>query len=76
MNKKLTISIDEEVYDGLHRRIGKRRISRFIETLVRPHVVSEDLENGYRALAADEQDAAEALEWIEGTIGDVTDEAR
>lgn len=38
MQKKLTITIDEEVYARLHSVIGRRRISRFIETLVRPHV--------------------------------------
>lgn len=76
MNKKLTISIEEAVYEGLHQRIGRRRISHFIESLVRPHVVAEELEEGYRALAADEQDAAEALAWIEGTLRDVADETR
>jgi hypothetical protein len=76
MKKKLTISVDQRVYEGLHRRIGRRRISRFIETLVRPHVVDEELEAGYRALAEDEQDAQEALEWIEGTVGDIADETR
>ncbi len=74
MNKKLTISVDERVYEGLHQHIGRRRISHFIETLVRPHVVDQDLVAGYRALAEDEQDAKEALEWTEGTIGDIGDE--
>jgi len=36
MQKKLTITIDEQVYEGLHAVIGRRRISRFIEDLVRP----------------------------------------
>ena len=76
MQKKLTISIDSDVYDGLHQRIGRRRISHFIETLVRPHVVAEELDAGYQALAQDERDAADALEWSEGTIGDIADEAR
>jgi predicted CopG family antitoxin len=76
MHKKLTITIDEEVYDGLHRVIGRQRISRFIESMVRPHVLDEDLEEGYKALAADEADAAEALEWIETTVGDVSDDPR
>ena len=31
----------------------------------------QDLEAGYRAMAADEQREAEALEWAEATIGDV-----
>jgi predicted CopG family antitoxin len=75
MQKKLTITIDEHVYEGLHSVIGPRKISRFIENLVRPHVTDEDLEAGYAAQAADERDEAEALEWIEGTSGDVGDES-
>ena len=30
MQKKLTITIDEEVYEGLHKTIGPRKISRYI----------------------------------------------
>jgi predicted CopG family antitoxin len=76
MQKKLTITIDERVYDGLHRVVGRRRISRFIETLVRPHVVAKDLEAAYRQMARDEAREVEALEWAEATLGDVADEAR
>jgi hypothetical protein len=76
MRKKLTITIDQRVYDGLHTVIGRRRISRFIESLVRPHVVGDDLEAAYRQMAADEAREAEALEWAEATIGDVADETR
>ncbi len=50
--------------------------SQFIESLVRPHVIGTDLEEAYRQMAEDEAREAEALEWIEGTIGDVRDEAR
>ena len=74
MQKKLTITIDENVYEGLHSVIGPRKISRFIEDLVRPHVTDNDLEAGYAAQAADEADEAEALEWLEGVAGDVGDE--
>jgi hypothetical protein len=70
MRKKLTITIDEEVYEGLHRVIGPRNISSFLETLARPHVVMTDLDAGYAAMAADEEHEAEALEWIEATVGD------
>ena len=70
MQKKLTITVSEEVYDGLHRVIGPRRISRFIESLVRPHVVETDLEAAYREMAADAKREAEALEWSEAFIGE------
>jgi predicted CopG family antitoxin len=76
MQKKLTITVDEEVYRGLHTVIGRRRISQFIESLVRPHVVAPDLTRAYREMAADEAREAEALEWAEATVGDVRDEAR
>jgi hypothetical protein len=76
MQKKLTITLDAQVYDGLHAVVGRRRISRFIESLVRPHVVGKDLDVAYRQMARDEAREAEALEWAEATLGDVADEAR
>jgi predicted CopG family antitoxin len=76
MQKKLTITLDEEVYEGLHTVIGRRRISQFIESLVRPHVLARDLMRGYEEMAADEARETEALEWSEATVGDVGDEAR
>jgi hypothetical protein len=75
MQKKLTIMIDERVYDGLQKVVGRRNISRFIESLVRPHVLDADLVAGYKALAADEAGEVEALEWSEATLGDIAHEA-
>jgi predicted CopG family antitoxin len=66
MHRKLTITIDDEVYKGLHQRVGRGHISQFIEGLVRPHVLeSAGLEAEYREAANDEVAEAEALEWIE-----------
>ena len=76
MQKKLTITLDEAVYEGLHTVIGRRSISHFIENLVRPHVIGTDLEAGYRAMAADEERESAALEWAEATLGDIADAAR
>ena len=76
MRKKLTITLDEQVYEGLHDVVGRQRISRFIEDLVRPHVLSPDLEAAYKEMAEDEAREMEALEWAEVTVGDVSDEAR
>ncbi len=74
--KKLTISIDADVYDGLRTRIGPRRISRFLNDLARPHVTAQGLESAYADMAAEEVREAEALAWSEGLIGDVADEPR
>ena len=76
MQKKLTITVDEKVYEGLHKRIGPRRISHFIEDLVRPHVLDEELEQAYAQMAQDEDREKEALEGAEATVGDVSDEPR
>jgi len=76
MQKKLTITIDEKVYEGLYAVIGRRRISRFIEDLVRPYVLHRELETAYQQMAQDEEREAEALAWAEATIGDVSDETR
>ena len=66
MPRKLTITVADDVYQGLHEKIGRGGISRYIENLVRPHVVDgADLEAGYRAMAADVEREREALEWIE-----------
>lgn len=66
MHRKLTITLAEEVYQGLHRQVGRGQISSFIEELVRPHVVDHrELEAAYREIAADAEREREALEWIE-----------
>ena len=73
MQCQLTIFIDDEVYRGLHAQVGPDRISEFIEELVRPHLVAEDdLEAGYRTMAADTDREREAKEWADALIGDVT----
>jgi len=74
--KKLTITVDEQVYEGLHSVIGRRNISQFINRLARPHVVRQDLDAAYAEMARDEEREAEATEWCEGLIGDVSDETR
>lgn len=76
MQKKLTITVDEYVYEGLHKVIGRRRISQFIEDLVRPHVIGSDIEAGYAAMAADEARESEAEEWVDALSEDVADETR
>ena len=48
MQKKLTITIDEDVYAALHRVVERRKISGFIEALVRPHVIGEDCDSAHR----------------------------
>jgi len=76
MQKKLTITINEEVYLGLHQVIGPRKISKFVEELVRPHVIKHKLESAYKEMAKDRAREKEALEWSEATLGDIAREKR
>lgn len=74
MRKKLTITMDEKVYEGLHRVIGHRKISKFVEELVRPQVLRPQLESAYAQMAADEKREEAALEWSESTFKDIVNE--
>ena len=76
MHKKLTLTIEEDVYNGLHKVIGRRHISHFIEDLVRPQITKTNLDSSYQAMAQDETREKEAKEWTEGLIGDITHESR
>jgi len=68
--KKLTITVDNDVYRGLKKKVGPRRISRFLNNLARPHVVEDDLLAAYREMSEDRAREVEAHDWIEGLIED------
>jgi hypothetical protein len=70
MQKKLTITVDEKVYEGLYKTIGPRKISKFVEDLVRPHVIPLNLESAYAEMGRDKNREIEALEWADATFTD------
>lgn len=74
MQKKLTISLNEAVYDELCRVVGRGNISKFIERLITPHLKASDLDDAYREMAADTVREKEALEWANAVVGDGTRE--
>lgn len=76
MHRRMTITLDEEVYEGLYRTVGKRRMSQFIEDLLRPYVLGSSLEEGYKAMASDKAREDEALEWCNALSEDMANEAR
>ncbi len=76
MHRKLTITVESEVYEGLSEQIGRGRISAFINALVRPHVVKQELEKAYEEMANDKEREKEAYEWSENLIGDAYNETR
>lgn len=76
MHKRMSITLDQEVYDGLYRVVGRRKISQFIEDLLRPHVLDTSLDAGYAQMAADTEREQEAVEWCNALNRDGADETR
>jgi predicted CopG family antitoxin len=76
MHRKMTITLDETVYEGLYRTVGKRQMSQFIEDLLRPHVLDTSLDTGYQAMAADQARETEAQEWCNALSVNGADAAR
>lgn len=68
MQKKLTITIEENIYNDLYSVVGKGKISKFIERAIQPLVTKDDLRSAYQQMANDGQREKEAHEWEEGLI--------
>ncbi|MGQ0532739.1 MAG: hypothetical protein ACT4OF_08640 [Caulobacteraceae bacterium] len=72
--RKLTITVSDEVYEGLQRRIGARRISGFIDRLARPYVDDAAAEALYRE-AENDPDRLEILaDWDDLPADEALDE--
>ncbi|HSO72267.1 MAG TPA: hypothetical protein VLR91_06425, partial [Thermodesulfobacteriota bacterium] len=63
-----TLTVGEEVYEGLRKKIGSRKISKYIQEIVRPHVVRSNLDSAYAEMARDHKREKDALEWAEITF--------
>jgi predicted CopG family antitoxin len=58
MTKKLTITVSDEVYKDLHRRVGRRKLGRFIDELVQERL--SDRNSPTYWLAASDRELAAA----------------
>ena len=56
--------------------IGEPDTSESIESRIRPHIMSDDLNAAYFQMAQDEERETEALKCAEATVGDVANESR
>ena len=76
MSKRVNLYFhDAAVYDGLIQLVGKGNVSRFIENMLKPLVLHSDLADAYQAMAQDSAREKEAIEWINGTSGDIAHES-
>lgn len=62
--KKVTLSLDRTVYEGIRARVGERKVGEYLSELARPHVSPEAQAASYRALAQDSDREAEAADWL------------
>jgi predicted CopG family antitoxin len=60
MTRKLTITVSDDVYKRLHRRIGRRKISRFINDLARQHLAEPNSAEYWLTASEEEIDRAYA----------------
>lgn len=72
--KKVTLMLDEQVYDALRAKVGGRGIGAYLSKLARPHIVKDEIEAGYMAMANDKEYNKEADQWIEGVRGSIKEE--
>jgi hypothetical protein len=70
MTRKLTITIDDQVYAGLHAVVGRGNIANFLEQLARPFVLPSSLADAYTEMAANQQREAEADTWVDALSED------
>ena len=63
MRKRLTLTIDQDVYERLRKASGKRNTSGFIEDLLRQHVIRPHLEASHTSIAKDEPRQTAAAAW-------------
>jgi predicted CopG family antitoxin len=70
MAQQVTITVSEEVYQGLQTVAGSRTVGEFLEELARPGVAESQLEAAYQEMMLDADRERAAAEWIEGLTGD------
>lgn len=74
MRKKLTLSIDEQVYKDLHLLLPNRKISEFVESSIQERIEKmkkeDPMEEGFKMMAKDKKREEDALECSEAGTGE------
>ena len=72
MQRKITLTIGEELYKDLHFLIGKRKISFFVEQSAKEKMeklkLNDPLEKEFKMMGQDKNREKEALQWSEAGI--------
>jgi hypothetical protein len=81
MLRQLTINVEETLYNTLMPMVEKQTIgellTEFVQTRFSHRTYTQtELEDGYKAMAADNEYEREATEWCNGLMNGVDDETR
>jgi len=81
MLRELTLNVEETLYNTLMTMVEKQTIenllAEFIQTrFTQRSYTQTELEDGYKAMAADEEYEREAMEWCNGLMSGIDDETR
>jgi len=74
MQRKVTLSIEEEIYRKLRFLIPKRKMSKFVEEAIKEKIerlkLEEPIEEGFKMMGKDKEREKEALEWSEAGMSE------
>jgi len=81
MLRELTLNVEENLYNTLMPMVEKQTIgdllAEFVQTRFSHRTYSQtEMEDGYKAMAADEEYEREAKEWCNGLMSGIDDETR
>ena len=73
MLRELTLNVDEMLYNTLMPMVEKQTIGDLLNEFVKTRFshrtyTQTELENGYRAMADDQEREREAMEWCNGLL--------
>jgi predicted CopG family antitoxin len=69
MQRQMTISVEEDVYNILAPLMAQKTLGEYISNLVHSRNKPQTLEEAYKAMAADTEREKEAQEWCNGYFG-------
>jgi hypothetical protein len=81
MLRELTITVEETLYNTLMPMVEKQTIGNLLAEFVQARFsvrtyTQTELEDGYKAMAADEEYEREAMEWCNGLMNGIDDETQ
>ncbi|GHV95795.1 hypothetical protein AGMMS50293_21150 [Spirochaetia bacterium] len=69
MQRQMTISVEEDVYNILAPLMAQKTLGEYISNLVRSRNKTQEMEEAYKAMAADTEREKEAQEWCNAYFG-------